>query len=78
MKTVSAADANRQFSKLLREVKAGEIVVIISRGDPVPQIVPVAAEDAGAAGREQALAQLLARLRSQRALDLGKFSRDEL
>ena len=41
MKTVSAANANRQFSKLLREVAAGEPVVVTSRGKPLVRIIPV-------------------------------------
>ena len=41
MRTISAADANRYFSKLVREVAAGESVVVTSRGRPVARIVPV-------------------------------------
>ena len=41
MRTVSAADANRYFSKLLLEVAAGEPVVVTSRGKPLVKIVPV-------------------------------------
>ena len=40
MKTVSAANANRHFSKILRDVRAGETVLITSRGEPVGQIQP--------------------------------------
>eukprot|EP01037_Dinobryon_pediforme_P022129 gene22129-23184_t len=40
MKTVSAAEANRQFSKLLREVAAGETIEITSHGQPVAKISP--------------------------------------
>ena len=35
MKTVSAREANQQFSRLLGEVAAGEEVVITRRGRPV-------------------------------------------
>ncbi len=38
MKTVSAAEANRHFSKILRDVRAGETVIVTSRGEPVAQI----------------------------------------
>ena len=37
---VSAAEANREFSKLLRRVKAGRSYVITSRGQPVAKLVP--------------------------------------
>ena len=35
MKTVTAAEANRQFSTGLREVAHGESVLVTSRGKPV-------------------------------------------
>ena len=41
MKTVTAAEANRQFSALLREVAQGERVLITSHGRPVATIEPV-------------------------------------
>src|SRR5580698_1031684 len=40
-KTVSAADANRRFSELLRTVKKGQSVVITSHGTPVAKISPI-------------------------------------
>ena len=38
MKTVSAAEANRQFSRLMRDVRAGETVIVTSRGLPVMEM----------------------------------------
>jgi prevent-host-death family protein len=40
MRSVSAAEANRSFSKLLSEVKRGAIVTITSHGEPVAKLVP--------------------------------------
>jgi len=40
-KTVSAADANRRFSQLLREVRQGSSYVVTSHGRPVARIVPL-------------------------------------
>jgi len=40
--TISAAEANRQFSKLLRAVEAGETITITSHGRPVARLCPVA------------------------------------
>ena len=72
---VSSADANRDFSKLLRAVRAGESFVITSHGKPVAKIIPfVAGDPARAAAKEV----LLARLRSQPATDIGPWTRDEL
>ena len=74
-KSVSAADANRDFSKLLREVREGGSVVITSHGKPVAKIVPFVSQDRV---RAAAKATLLARLRSQRAINIGRWTRDEL
>ena len=41
MKTVTAAEANRQFSAVLREVALGERVVVTSHGKPVATIEPM-------------------------------------
>jgi prevent-host-death family protein len=76
MKTVTAADANRQFSKLLREVQAGEEVVITSHGRPIVRMVAV--DSPTAEEREEARRRLLEHLRSQPVLNLPKFTRDEL
>ena len=49
-KAVSAADANRRFSELLRTVKKGRSVVVTSHGKPVAKITPVAEDDRAAEG----------------------------
>jgi prevent-host-death family protein len=72
---VSAADANRDFSKLLRAVRDGDSFVITSHGKPVAKIVPFAAHDRVA---NAARTGLLARLRAQRAVNIGRWTRDEL
>jgi len=79
-KTISAAEANRQFSRVLREVREeGASYTVTSHGEPVARIVP--ANDAETAEkkrqRDEAWKQLLERLRNQPALNLGKWSRDE-
>ena len=74
-KAVSAATANRDFSKLLRDVRNGGSVVITNHGKPVAKIVPFVAEDRV---RQAAKAALLAHLRAQPSIDIGRWSRDEL
>jgi prevent-host-death family protein len=74
-KAISAADANRNFSKLLRGVRGGQSYVVTSHGKPVAKIVPAGAH-AGAEGRSRAA--LLTRLRSEPVVDIGRWSRDEL
>ncbi len=73
--TVSAADANRRFSELLRTVKKGRSVVVTSHGKPVAKISPVIDDDRAAAG---ARALLFARLRRQKAVKAVRWTRDEL
>jgi prevent-host-death family protein len=73
--TVSAAEANREFSKLLRGVREGNSYVVTSHGRPVAKLVPV---DQEAIAREQARERLFERLRNQPVLDIGPWTRDEL
>lgn len=74
-KAVSAADANRHFSELLRRVRKGKTVVITSHGKPVARIVPVSEGNQTERG---ARAALFARLRSLPVVDVGRWTRDEL
>lgn len=75
MKTVTAGDANRQFSSVLREVAQGEIFTVLSRGRPVATILPARAEDVQ---RQGAKRSLLERLRQQKVLGARDWTRDEL
>jgi prevent-host-death family protein len=74
-KAVSATDANRRFSELLRTVKQGRSVVVTSHGKPVATISPVVKDNRAAEG---ARAALLARLRRERVVNAGRWTRDEL
>ena len=73
--SVSAADANRRFSELLRIVKKGRTVVVTSHGKPVARITPVIEDERVG---EAARSALLARLRTQRPANAGRWTRDEL
>jgi prevent-host-death family protein len=76
MPAISAADANREFSKLLRRVRAGESVTITSHGRPVAKLVPVTAEDRVRAAARKALFK---RLRSQKGEHIPRtWTRDDL
>ena len=72
---VSAADANRKFSLLLRGVREGRSYVVTSHGRPVARIVPVSGGDEVAKG---ARATLLSRLEKQPVMNAGRWSRDDL
>jgi prevent-host-death family protein len=75
MKTVTAADANRNFSSLLREARNGEVYMVISRGKPVATIGPAEAQKSE---RHAAKETLMARLRSQEVAGARTWTRDEL
>ena len=72
---ISAAEANRQFSQVLRAVRRGRSYVVTSHGRPVARIVSVGAHDEVMTA---ARAALIARLRSQPVVDIGRWTRDEL
>lgn len=73
---ISAADANRHFSSLLRRVRDGRSVVVTSHGKPIARIIPVGERDER--GAESARSALLARLRTEPVVDVGRWVRDEL
>ena len=73
--TVSAADANRKFSLLLRGVREGQSYLVTSHGKPVARIVPAEKHEGL---RVAARAALLARLERQPVMEAGRWSRDEL
>lgn len=72
-KTIAAAEANRNFSRILREVSAGDSFTVTSHGRPVARIVRAEAID-----RTAAKQRLLDRLRSQPAMNAGPWKREEL
>ena len=74
-KAVSAADANRKFSKLLRAVQEGQSYVVTSHGKAVARITPVEMNGSVTQGARTAL---LKRLRSEPVVKIGRWSRDEL
>jgi len=74
-KAISASEANRNFSKLLRKVREGQSYVVTSHGRPVAKILPARAH---AESEERSRAALLARLRSEPVVDIGPSTRDEL
>jgi prevent-host-death family protein len=74
-KLVSAADANRRFSELLRGVREGQSFLVTAHGKPVARLVPAGKDDTTAAGTRKAL---LARLRAEPIVTIGRWTRDEL
>jgi len=75
MKTITAANANRGFSNLLREVSKGEEIIILSRGTPVAKITSVNSE---ALQKNTMKILLLSRLKAQEVTGYRDWTRDEL
>jgi prevent-host-death family protein len=74
-KTVSAAEANRHFSQLLRSVREGDSYVVTAHGRPVAKIIPITKD---AVVGDKAKGALLEHLRAQRPVNAGRWTRDEL
>jgi prevent-host-death family protein len=79
-RSVSAREANQQFSRILRDVEAGAEILVTRRGRPVARIVPAqpSRERQLTPEQEAAHARSMARLRKGWDLGGGKFNRDEL
>ncbi len=75
MKTISAANANRQFSQVLQKATSGQTILITSRGKAVAAISPATGRSPVQAA---AKSSLLARLNKQKASGKRAWSRAEL
>jgi prevent-host-death family protein len=73
-KAISAAEANRRFSHLLREVREGHSFIVTSHGKPVAKITPHTKESASERAREA----FFRRLEAQPVRNIGRWTRDEL
>ena len=73
---VNAADANRSFSKLLREVAKGEYITVLSHGRPVATLSPPRDQSRE---QQQSRTALLKRLSLEPVTDQQRtWTRDEL
>jgi prevent-host-death family protein len=77
-KIVTAAEANRQFSSLMREVAEGETVIVTSHGKDMIKMVPITEESQTLAERRAARRELMDYLRSQPLRPGMKWTREEL
>ncbi|HEY1708368.1 MAG TPA: type II toxin-antitoxin system prevent-host-death family antitoxin [Rhizomicrobium sp.] len=78
MSVVGAREANRSFSKLLKEAESGKTVTITRNGKPVAQLSPLTKQWKSKAEREKAIAEMVKVL--EKGLHLGgrRFTRDEM
>ncbi|HEY4941789.1 MAG TPA: type II toxin-antitoxin system prevent-host-death family antitoxin [Rhizomicrobium sp.] len=82
MSSVGAREANRSFSKILKEAENGKTVTITRNGKPVARLVPMAIAPAvsrmSKKEREKARARLMALLEKGYDLGGGPYSRDDM
>ncbi|HVA62508.1 MAG TPA: type II toxin-antitoxin system prevent-host-death family antitoxin [Terriglobales bacterium] len=76
--TITATEANRTFSQILRGVRQGNRYIITSRGEPVAELGAPGPSAAEVARRRAAWEELEKRLESQPAMNLPRITRDEM
>ena len=73
---ISATEANRSFSHLLRRVREeGKAFTVTSHGERVARLLPCRSADTD---RLVAREALLSRLAAQPVMDAGRWTRDDL
>jgi prevent-host-death family protein len=75
IETISASEANRNFSALLRGSRQGIVYRITSHGNTIARLVPA---DQSNPGAETVRKQLLAELLEGPGYDIVPWTRDEL
>jgi prevent-host-death family protein len=76
---VTAAEANRSFSKLLRGVREGNTYLVTAHGRPVARLGPASEHDnTERQRRAAALRALIERIEKQPIINIGSWTRDEL
>lgn len=76
-RTISATDANREFSRLMGEVAGGESYVVTSRGKPIMRMSPVEPTDQSASERRRRVRAMLAAMASLPLRDAGPVTRED-
>lgn len=76
--TVTASEANRNFSRILREVSKGKSVCVTSHGRQVAVIMPPESTAGEKARRAAAFAELKRHWASITPTTVGHWTRDEL
>lgn len=72
---ISAAEANRSFSRMLRGVRDGHSYVVTSHGRPVARLIPAGTLTYSTPSARDVL---LSRLRQQPIVHADHWTRDEL
>ena len=75
---MGAREANRSFSKILKEAENGKTITITRNGKPVARLEPAVAKATSGKAREKAIARMVELM--EKGLDFGgrRFTRDEM
>jgi len=76
MKTMTLRDANQRFARCIREVEAGEEIVITRNGTPVARLSPIRERRILTAEQQAALERTLKRMDEGWDLGAWTFDRD--
>lgn len=76
-RAISASDANRNFSSILRDVRSGASFVVESRGTPVARIVPLQDKSEDRAASREAIRRRW-REEGDAPIIVAPWTRDEL
>jgi prevent-host-death family protein len=76
-RSISATEANREFSRVLSEVSGGATYIVTSHGKPVAKMVPVTAEPADEAEKRRRLHALLDEMAKLPLVHAGRITRDD-
>ncbi len=72
-RAISASEANRHFSEMLRDVAEGDSFTVTSRGRAVARVVPIDRDD-----QKKRFDRLLAFLKTQPVRYSGDWTREDL
>lgn len=76
-RSISATEANREFSRVLSEVSGGATYVVTSHGKPVAKMVPVSPEPVDEDAKRQRLLAFLDEMAKTPPQNLGPITRDD-
>ncbi len=77
-KTLTLRDANQSFTRCIREVEAGEEIVITRNGTPVARLSPISTRRVLTPAQQAAFAKLEAAMNKGWDIGAGPLDRDAL
>ncbi len=78
MTSVGAREANRSFSKILKEAENGKTIIITRNGKPVARLEPADKQWKPDAEREKVIREMTEMMRRGMHLGGRRFTRDEM